>query len=180
MQEEFKGFWKIGLVFGLFSAIINATYLFFKYNYFWQVPLQFQASSFISYLIYILIIAIAGIYLRNKHEFSGIGSRQLFQVFFIIILMTEFTYFLYNYIYLVHINPDFTNQLKEVILQHLADTGQSQENMDAYVEELAVNQEDQNSLRFHIRGVSIWIVIDSIIGILLSLFMKRQSKQEII
>lgn len=180
MREEFKGFWKTGIAFGLLSSLIYVIYLSLKFNYFWENPFMYQLSGIVTYFIFIILMVSVGIYLRNKHKFSGIGTRQLFQVFFIIVLITEFTSFLYNYIYMVYINPDFTSQYLESTVQYYLERGHSQEDLNVHIESLDEVSNEYMSLSYHIRGSFTWVAIDSIVAMLLSLFMKRPSSEEVI
>lgn len=172
-KEELKQFWNIGLIFGLVSAIIYCISLYLKYNYFYTNPVAFQASSFITYFIFILQLLFCALYIRNK-SVGNLGSRQIFGALFLMILMTEAAYLLFNYFYLVKINPGFTEEFRAIILNHMQELGQSSEDIAAYAEEMDTVTVEQQSFMYHFKGNIIWILIDSIIALLMSLFLKRQ------
>lgn len=174
MKDQFKDYWKVGLVFGGIFALVYLGYLHIKYHFLYQEPMVYHISTFISYLVFMVVLLSCGIYLRRKNGAAGIGSRQIFQALFMIILCTEIAYFGYSYIYLVHVNPGFQLEFLEIIKEYQLSLGMPQEDVEEAVEGVIADLEESNSLRYHMRGVFIWIVIDSIVAILMSLFLKKQ------
>lgn len=175
MKGQFKGYWKIGLIFGGLFALVYLGYLHVKYHFLYQDPMVYHVSTFISYLVFMIVLLSCGIYLRRKYGGAGIGSRQIFQALFMIILCTEIVYFGYSYIYLVHVHPGFQMEFLEVIKNYQLSVGMSEEEVSEAVEAVIEDLDESNSLKYHLRGVFIWIVIDSIVAILMSLFLKKQA-----
>jgi hypothetical protein len=107
----------IAVRFGLITGMLYAALLFLRYRFFASNPMQFGVSALISYVLILLMYLFTGI--ARKKELGGYGeTREIFQSIFIVILITELVYVLFNFIYLKFIDPAFWENLKAESLSY--------------------------------------------------------------
>lgn len=174
MENNNRAFAKYGLTYGIIGAVMYSIYLFVKYEYFSSNALLFQASSFITYTLFIAIMVICAIRLRGRYADIGIGARQIFQALFIIILITETVFAIFNYVYLNYINPEVLYEIRDFALAHLEQKGNiSAEDLEEYKENYNFSIEERAVIKGHIRQYVFAIILSSIVAILISLSVQR-------
>jgi hypothetical protein len=104
MEKESKYY--IGLRFGLLTGLIYAVLLFIRYRYVSSNPVQFSLFALATYIIILIVYLLSAI--ARKKQLGGYGNMQeIFQAIFIVILITEFVFIIFNLVYLKWIDPSF-------------------------------------------------------------------------
>src|ERR1700722_12834916 len=109
--------YSVPMRFGLITGLVYMVLLFFRYKYFASNPVQFGLSALVTYMVILMLYLFTGI--ARRKELGGYGeSREIFQSIFIVILITELVYILFNLIYLKYVDPAFWENLKTTSLSY--------------------------------------------------------------
>src|SRR5690606_35021317 len=135
-------------------------------------PVFFTGAMLFSYVVILAIYVMAG--LTRKKELGGYADvKELFQTIFIVILIAELAYGLFNYIYLNFIDPEFFNRYMETTREYHQRIGGDVERMDDQIEKLKEQNEIRASVSTTLLGIATWIIVDSIIGLLIALIIRK-------
>src|SRR5690606_24710071 len=96
----------LGIKLGLLTGVVYVVLLLIRYLFLASDPRLFSGSIMLSYLIILACFAFAGI-ARRKALGGYAEIREIFGTIFIVILIAEVFYLVFNYIYLNYINPEF-------------------------------------------------------------------------
>jgi Protein of unknown function (DUF4199) len=162
----------IALRFGMITGLMYAVLLFLRYRFFASNPVQFGLSALVTYIVILSMYLFTGI--ARKKELGGYGeSREIFQSIFIVILITELVYILFNLVYLKFIDPAFWENLKAGSLsyyQSLHMTGdQMEQRMKSFKD---VNQ--QTEPIGLLKGYGFSVIIDSLFGLIFASILRKK------
>ncbi len=160
-----------GIKFGIAAGVTYILLLVLRYMFFGVNPLSLGIVSFLSYLVLIVFFIVAANYRRK--ELGGYADvKQLFQTIFIVILIAEVCYSLFNYIYLTFIDPTYI----ERFVQNTEEWMEKMKLPEAQMEEMRTKLAGQKQSSFStvMLGFCQAIVIDSIIGLIVAFLMKKQ------
>jgi Protein of unknown function (DUF4199) len=162
----------IGLRFGLITGFIYIVLLFLRYHYISSNPVQFGLSALVSYIIILMMYLFAGI--ARKKELGGYGElKDIFQSIFIVILITELFYIIFNLIYLKYIDPAFWENLKKTSISYYENLKLSNDDIAQRIKDFKdVDQETKPSGL--LRGYGYSIVIDSLFGLIIASILKKK------
>ncbi len=171
VQENNRSF-KVGIKYGIIAALAYIILLLFRYNYFYQNPMMFTGSMFFSYAIIVVIIVMAG--LARRRELGGYaGVKEIFSTIFVVILFAEFTYLIFNFIYLNYIDPNFHDKFLVIVENYLDNLPIKPDNIDEQINQIREQENQKMSLSSNLKGIAWWIVVDSILGLLISFFIRK-------
>ena len=157
---------------GVIAGLVYVLSLTLLYMFGYHNPLLFSVYKLAIYLIVIGIFSWAGF--ERKKELGGYADfKTIFQTVLICIVITEIIYALYNYIYLNYIEPEFLNKFKQALMNYLSGKGLTQDQIDTQMEKMDSRMGEPN-LKNTFIGIGIWIVIDSIFGLIISSILKKE------
>jgi len=167
----------IPLRFGLFTGLIYIVLLFFRYKYFASDPVQFGLSALVTYVIILTMYLFTGI--ARKKELGGYGeSREIFQSIFIVILITEMVYIIFNLVYLKFIDPAFWQNLKATSLSYYQSLHMTGEQMEQRMKSFKdVNQ--QATPVGLLKGYGFSVIIDSLFGLIFASLLRKKKPASI-
>jgi len=164
--------YSIPLRLGLITGLIYTVLLFFRYKYFASNPVQFGLSALVTYVIILTMYLFTGI--ARKKELGGYGeSREIFQSIFIVILITELVFILFNLIYLKYIDPAFWQNLKATSLSYYQSLHMTGEQMEQRMKSFKdVNQ--QSTPMGLVKGYGFSVIIDSLFGLIFASLLRKK------
>lgn len=168
----------LGIKYGVITAIVYVILLLLQYLFCSYSPIIFTGAKIISFVIIIVLFLLAGLAQRKK--LGGYGEvKEIFQAIFITILFAEVAYIIFSYIYLNIIDPKFMERFTDILLGFLSER---KDTMPAgeYEKQVKVLMESKNDFALIPNMISILvrsIVIDSLIGLIISFILKRKNPQ---
>lgn len=163
----------VGISFGIMIGLVYAILLFFR----WQSAsnfIQFGILALVSYLIIIGFLFYEASY-RKKLNGGYIEMKELMQTLFISVLIFEFFYSLFNFVYLKYVDPGVIDQMKLAMQQMLDKAG----------DQVSDQQRKDSMARFDkfkdateiievIKSYFISIAVSGIIALIISAIMKKR------
>jgi uncharacterized membrane protein (UPF0182 family) len=163
--------YRVGLRYGVITGLIYMVLLFLRYHFFAGSPVTFFLFSTASYIIVLLMYLATGI--ARKKELGGYGDlKEIFQSIFIVILITELVYVLFNFIYFKFADPAFWEKFNAVSLEYDRRQHMTAEEIDQSMKgfrDAAKNMQPATLVKNY--GVS--VVIDAVFGIILAAVIRK-------
>jgi hypothetical protein len=162
----------IGLRFGVITGLLYAVLLFLRYRYFASNPIQFGMFAMVTYIIILFMYLLAG--LARKKELGGyVEMKETFQAIFIVILITELVYIIFNLIYLKWVDPLFWENLKTTSLTYYQHQKMSVEQMEQAMK--GFKDVDQQTKPIGLlKGYGYSVIIDSIFGFIIAAILRKK------
>jgi hypothetical protein len=172
MEKESKYY--IGLRFGLLTGFIYAVLLFIRYRYLASSPIQFNLFEMATYVIILIMYSLAGI--ARKKQLGGIGQmKDIFQSIFIVILITEFAYIIFNLIYLKWIDPLFWENYKTISRTYYQNQKLNAEQMEQVMKGFK-DSDQQTRPKGLIMGYGYSVIVDSLFGFIIASLIRRKGR----
>lgn len=159
-----------GIKYGIIGGLMYIILLFLRYTYLGSNPLQLGVSAGLSYLLFIVIMILA--VLARRKELGGYADiKDLFQTVFIVILITEICYCVFNFIYLTYIDKEYMNRFIQSTRQWMTDKGLGEDMIEEQMSKIE-SQKKMTIGKFFL-GLGSSVVIDSILGIVIALICRK-------
>lgn len=166
----------LGIRMGTITALVYVVLLLIRYVFLSYNPVVFTGGMLVSYLIVIAFYIITAN--QRRKEIGGYGElRDIFGSVFIVIIFSEVIYTVFNFIYLNYIDPDFFSHYMQHTLEFLKKTGGDSAKVTHQIDKFKNQKTGAASVSNTLVGLAIWLVIDSIIGLLISLAFKKSKPQ---
>ncbi len=111
--------------------------------------------------------------IARRKELGGFASfKEIFQTIFVAIVITEIVYVLFNFVYLKFIDPSFFDNLKVATRTLLEKAGTSEEQIDKQMQGFKDANDQLTPVKL-LEGLGMWIVIDSIFGLIYAAILKK-------
>lgn len=143
-----------------------------RYRLFGNTPQELTYSSIIGYIIILILFVVAGRY-RRKQLGGTAELREIFGTLFIVILVTELCFTVFNYIYLWYIDPGYLDRLTESTLNMLRRTGAPATQIQSFEADMAAQK--QSSFGLMLFGFARAVVFDSLAGLIIAFALKRKN-----
>lgn len=165
-----------GIKYGVLAAVVYVLLLLIRYLFCSGNPLVFSGTIFLSYLVIILFFVLAAV--ARKKELGGYADiKDLFGTIFIVILFSELAYSIFNYIYLNFIDPEFFNNFIQTTIEYVKKMGGNMDAVNQQMDKLQEQNKLSSSIPRTFSGMLTWIVVDSIIGIIVALIIRKPKPQ---
>lgn len=166
----------LGLKMGIITALVYVVLLLLRYMLLSYNPMIFTGSMIISYLIILTFYGITA--WQRRKELGGYAEiRDLFGSIFICILITEIVYCIFNYIYLNFIDPDFFTKFQQATIEYIKQVGGDTVKVQQQIDKFKGQKGASSSILSTIMGLGQWLIIDSILGLLISLGFRKVKQQ---
>jgi len=166
----------LGLKMGILTALVYVVLLLLRYMFLSYNPMVFTGSVVISYLIILVFYGITA--WQRRKDLGGYAEiRDLFGAVFICILITEVVYCLFNYIYLNYIDPDFFAKFQQSTIEYIKRVGGDSMKVQQQIDKFKGQKGASGSVLSTIIGLGQWLIIDSILGLLISLAFRKVKPQ---
>ena len=166
----------LGLKMGVLTAVVYMGLLWLRYTYLSYNPMVFRFTMIFSY-VFILLFFGCTAWLRRKALGGFAEIREIFGAVFICILITEICYITFNYVYLNFIEPDFFDRFGRAAIEYTKNSGGDVMKVQHLVEEINNEKGAISSVLSSIIGLGQWLIIDSILGLLISLAFRKVKPQ---
>lgn len=160
---------KTGLLFGLLAGAVYMVLLTVRYQ-FSKTSVQLFPHYIAGYLIFIGILFLAA-YTRRKQLGGYASLRTLFGTLFIVVLIAELCFSLFNIIYLRTIDPGYLDRLGQNTLEWMHRTHVDQKQIELFEE--AMQGQRQTGFGTLALGLAQSVIVDSIVGFFVAFIMKR-------
>ncbi|HET7001621.1 MAG TPA: DUF4199 domain-containing protein [Puia sp.] len=165
--------YRIGLRYGLITGLLYFILLFCRFKFFSSDPRYFVISAVVSYFVIVMMYLFTAI--ARKKELGGYANtKEIFTSVFIVILIAELFYIIFNLVYLKIIDPFFwqnfqTSTHAKLQMEHLP-----QEQIDQEMKGFR-DLENQSGTGNLIKGYGMSVVIDSIFGFIFAIILRKQN-----
>jgi hypothetical protein len=165
--------YNVGIRFGLLAGLVYVLLLFIRYKFFGSTPPPFFRVAMVSYLVILMIYLLAGI-ARKKELGRYAEVREIFQCIFIVILIAEFSYVVFNFVYLKYVDSDFLRRFQENSLAYFRKMNYSSEQIDTEMKSIQVQSEMVKPGGL-IKGFGSIVIVDSIFGFIFAFILKKKN-----
>ncbi len=164
---------RIGLRYGLITGLLYFILLFCRYKFFSYNPRYFVSFAVVAYLIIVMMYLFTAI--ARKNELGGYADlKEIFTAVFIVILITELSYIIFNLVYFKIVDPAFWENFQAstpIALQK------------AHVPEEQIGQQMKSFKEMEIQshpgnligGYGISVVIDSVFGLIFAIILRKRN-----
>lgn len=165
--------YRIGLRYGLFTGVLYFVLLFCRFKFFASNPRSFVLSAVLSYVIILMLYLITAV--ARKKELGGYaGTKEIFTSVFIVILITELVYIIFNLIYFKFIDPSFWQNFQASTLVSLQKSQAPVEQIEQQMKSFK-DMENQSSPGNLIKGYGISVIIDCVFGLIFAIILRKQN-----
>lgn len=171
-RDESPKPYALGIKFGLLTGVVYVVLLLIRYLFLASDPRLFSGSIMLSYLIILGCFAVAGI-ARRKALGGYAEIREIFGTIFIVILIAEVFYLVFNYIYLNYINPEFFQHYTNTVVGYLESSGTDLSRIREQMDNLEAQNEQKRTLLDNLRLFATSVVIDGVFGLVISLVIRK-------
>ena len=164
--------YSIGLRYGLITGFSYAVLIFLRYLLFASSPRSFYFLAMVSYLFVLFMYLLTGM-ARKKELGPSVELKSIFQSIFIAILITEFLYVIFNFVYLKFINPGFLENFQKYALDYYKKLNYTPEQMDLEMQGIRTLSDALRPAGL-LKGFGTYVVMDSIFGFAFAALLNRK------
>jgi amino acid transporter len=164
-----------GLKWGLIISVVYAILLFLRFYFGASSFLAFFGLTFVGYAVVLILTFICGYRLRRDNG-GWIEMKEVFKSMFIAVLVYEFVYMLFTFVYLKYVDPTFFDKLRastedilQAVKQPQSDTNKILNNID-----LMKDQAKNMGTFDFIRSYLTYVGITGLFALLFSFILKRK------
>jgi hypothetical protein len=163
--------YRIGLRYGFMTGLLYFILLFCRFKFFSSNPRQFVICAVVSYLIILMMYLFTAI--ARKNELVGYAAmKEIFTSVFIVILITELSYIIFNLIYFKLVDPAFWENFQASTHTQLQQAHIPEEQIRQQMNNFK-DMEIQSSPGNLIKGYGISVVIDSVFGFIFAIILRK-------
>jgi Protein of unknown function (DUF4199) len=163
--------YRIGLRYGFITGLLYIILLFGRFKFFSSNPRYFVLSAVVSYLIILMMYLFTAISRRN--ELGGYADmKEIFTSVFIVILITELLYLIFNLVYFKIVDPGFWENFQASTRTKLQMAHIPAEQIEQQMKSFK-DMEAQSSPGNLIKGYGISVVIDSVFGLIFAIILRK-------
>ena len=168
---------KNGMMFGLIIGLVYCISLFIRFNLLSMGPIMIWVFSFIFYLIVIGLLVFCG--LKRRKELGGyIELKDAFQTIFVAVLIGEFIYLLFNFIYMKYIEPDYLDKFMRSMEKWIENSPMSDTKKDETLDKIRSQMESQQDKGVTFKGAFlsylISVCVTGVIGFIVALIIRKR------
>lgn len=162
-----------GLKWGLIISGVYVVFLFLRYRLGAENVLYMSAFTILGFITVMILLFMTG--RTRKKEMGGyIELKDVFQTMFVAVVIYEFVYALFNFIYLKYIDPEFLNRMKASTEEILAGTGASQSDIDKQLERMDVESGANMSGSALIMNYLTGLAVSGVFALIFALILKKK------
>lgn len=163
-----------GVKWGLIISGVYALLLFLRFFLGASSFLAFSGLTFAGYITVLILLFVCGYQLRKQNG-GWIEMKEAFKAMFIAVLIFEFVYLVFTFVYLKYIDPDFFDKLRNSTENILLQTHQPQSDIDKALESMdAMKRQSQSMGAFDfIRSYLTYVGITGLFAVVFSFILKK-------
>jgi hypothetical protein len=160
---------KTGIRFGIITGIVYILVLVARY-YLGTTPTQLGMASVAGYAIVVVCFYLAA--KARKKELGGMADlKELFGTVFIVILITELCFSVFNYVYLRYLDPGYLDRFGSSTLEWMRQVKAPEKEMETFRQTL--EEQKQTSFGTLALGFARAVVMDSLVGLVIAFALKK-------
>jgi hypothetical protein len=163
-----------GIKWGLIIGFIYCLLLLLRYNFGANNPIMFSLWIFLGYIITLVLLLISGFLLRKQNN-GFIDLKEAFRVLFISVLIFEFFYAVFNFVYLKYVNPIFYQSFRDATEAYLIKSNQPQEQIDKVTKAIDVDAPKKMNLFDMLKSYLFFVAISGAIAFLFALIIRKKN-----
>jgi hypothetical protein len=161
---------KTGILFGIITGIVYILVLVARY-YFGNTPTQLGTASAIGYAAVVVCFYLA--VRARKKQLNGVADlKELFGTVFIVILITELCFSVFNYVYLRYLDPGYLDRFGQSTLEWMRQAKAPEKELEIFQKTL--EEQKQTSFGALALGFARAVIVDSLIGLVMAFTMKSK------
>jgi hypothetical protein len=165
--------YRIGLRYGFITGLLYFILLFCRFKFFSSNPRYFVVCAVVSYLIILMMYLFTAI--ARKNELGGYADlKEIFTSVFIVILITELVFIIFNLVYFKIVDPAFWENFQASTRSKLQMAHIPQEQIEQEMKSFK-DMENQSSPGNLIKGYGISVVMDSVFGLIFAIILRKQN-----
>lgn len=169
-MSQTSGAARTGLLWGVATGIIYMVLLFVRYRFFGQTTSTLGISSAIAYMV-IVVMMILTAHARKKQLGGYATAKELFTPVFIVILIAELCFTVFNYIYLYFIDPGYLERFGRQTMDMMIQMKASEQKIKEFAD--IIQEQKKTSIGTLLLGWAQSVVIDSVVGLIIVFVMKK-------
>ena len=164
---------KMALMYGLITGIIYLV-ITTAVNILVGSMITFYAAKFVGFVLYFVIIGIFAARIRKANG-GYIEFRELFGAIFIMLLIAGLMSYLYNYLYIEVIDPQFMNKIRTATVHFMENMKTPEDKIDDALRKF--DEKVAESKTFHFGAALLTfleaLVVDCLFGLIVCLIVKK-------
>lgn len=163
-----------GVRWGLLIGAVYAVLLFLRFYLGASSFITFSGLTFVGYITVLVLLFFCGYQLRKANG-GWIEMKEVFKGMFIAVLIFEFIYMAFTFIYLKYIDPHFFDKLRSSTETILLATKQPQSDIDKALEsmELMKKQALEMGAFDFIRSYLTYVGVTGLFALIFSFILRR-------
>lgn len=171
MQKE--GINAHGIKWGIIIGLVYCVLLLLRYNLGISNPIKFSLLTFMGYIIVLVMLLVSGFQLR-KQMGGFLELKDAFKAMFVSVLIFEFIYAVFNFIYLKYVNPNFFYQLRDATETLLENSKQSPATIKKTLDSIDVDAPSKMTIFDLLKSYLFYVAITGIFAFIFALIVKRK------
>lgn len=160
---------KTGIQFGIITGIVYILVLVARY-YFGNTPTQLGMASVVGYALVVVCFYLAA--RARKKQLGGMADlKELFGTVFIVILITELCFSIFNYVYLRYLDPGYLDRFGRSTMEWMRQVKAPEKELETFQKTL--EEQKQTSFGTLALGFARAVIMDSLIGLIIAFTMKK-------
>ena len=168
---------KNGLMFGGIIGLIYCLSLFIRYQMINTSIITVGIITLLFYLVVIAMLFVCGT--KRRKEMGGfITMSDAFQTIFVAILLAEFIYIVFNFIYLKYVDPGYFDKVKVVMEEFfektIKDDAKREEMLDKFREQMDKQKTTGLTFAGLAKSYLISVCITGVFGLIAALIIRKK------
>ncbi len=169
LAERNKMALKYGLIVGVIYCVLFSVINLLVGNF-----IVYNITRVISYILYMVLMGVFASQIKRANG-GFIEFKEVFGAVFVMLLSAGVLYFIYSYIYILYINPQFMDKMKGSVLTFMENMKTPDDKIEKAMQDF--DKRIEESKKFNI-GSSLqsffgFLVMDSLFGMVVCLIVKK-------
>ena len=161
-----------GLKWGLIISAVYIVFMFLRYRMGAENIVYMSVFTILGFIVVMILLFLTG-YSRRKELGGFIELRDAFQTMFVAIIIYEFAYALFNFIYLKYIDPHFFEKVRLSTEELMQRVGTSQEDIDKQLSKMDVDTSQQTGASLFMSYLS-GLAVSGVFALIFALILKKK------
>jgi hypothetical protein len=162
-----------GVKWGIIIGIVYCVFLGLRYSLGERNIMAYTIIAFLGFIVVMILLLVSGFGMRRKLG-GTMELKEAFKVMFVAVLVFEFFFALFNFIYLKYVNPDFFVHFRDATEDFLQQAKQPQADIDRAIKSIDVDGPRRSNLFDLLKGYLFWVAISGALAFLFALIVRKK------
>lgn len=166
---------KQAATYGLIVGIVSILFLTIENMVFAGKFIPYYGVKIVGFLVFMLML---GMFTKMMRTSMGghINFKNAFSIIFVMVLVSEILYFIYTFIYMKYIDPDFMDKIKNATITWMEKVNSPQDKIDETVKKFDDQIAESKHFNFGKTLLAFFsmIVFDSLFGLIVAAIVKKE------